>query len=52
MICTEKAHRKCRYSFGCDVGCQVADDSDCADFIMEVEMESWKEDEQHNESTL
>lgn len=47
MICTEKAHKKCHYSFGCVVGCLVADDSDCADFIMDVKKESWKEDEQH-----
>ena len=47
MICTEKVHRKCRYSFGCDIGCHVADDSDCADFIMAVETERWKEDGQH-----
>lgn len=47
MICTEKVHRKCRYSFDCVVGCQVADDSDCADFIMAVGKESWKEDGQH-----
>ena len=50
MICTEKANRKCSYSFGCDIGCQVADESECADFIVAVEKESWKEDG-HDEST-
>lgn len=47
MICTEKVHKKCRYSFDCEVGCQVADESECADFIVAVEKESWKEDKQH-----
>lgn len=36
MICTKDAHRKCPFSSMCDVGDLVADDSECADFIMKV----------------
>lgn len=36
MICTVEAHRKCPFNIMCDVGDLVADDSECADFIMKV----------------
>ncbi len=38
MRCTKEAQRECPYSRLCGPDCEVADDSECADFIMEVTM--------------
>lgn len=39
MVCTKEAFEKCPFNIMCDVGCKVADDSDCADFITAVTLE-------------
>ena len=37
MLCTRKIKRECKYARICGMeDCEVADDSECADFIMEV----------------
>lgn len=44
LICTRKVKRECKYSRMCGLeDCEVADDSECADFIMEVlnRLEAW-----------
>ena len=44
MLCTRKIKRECKYSRVCGMeDCEVADDSECADFIMEVtnRLENW-----------
>ena len=38
MICTKKAFDNCEYSRLCGENAEVADDSECADFIMEMEV--------------
>lgn len=38
MLCTKEVQRECPYSRLCGVECEVADDSECAEFIMEVTM--------------
>ena len=38
MLCTKEVQRECPYSRLCGPDCEVADDSECADFIMEVTM--------------
>lgn len=37
MICTKKARDNCEYSRLCGENAEVADDSECADYIMEME---------------
>ena len=39
MICTKKARDNCEYSRLCGENAEVEDDSECADYIMEMEME-------------
>ena len=44
MLCTRKIKRECKYSRVCGMeDCEVPDDSECADFIMEVtnRLENW-----------
>lgn len=37
MLCTRKIKRECKYARICGMeDCEVADDSECADFICEV----------------
>lgn len=36
MRCTNEVQRECKYSYMCGPDCEVADDSECADFIMSV----------------
>ena len=37
MLCTRKVKRECKYARMCGLeDCEVPDDSECADFIMEV----------------
>lgn len=39
MRCTKEVKRECKYARMCGLGdCEVPDDSECADFIMEVTM--------------
>ena len=38
MICTKKARDNCEYSRLCGENAEVADDSECADYIMEMEV--------------
>lgn len=33
MKCTTEARERCIYAYTCDVGCEVKNDGDCADFI-------------------
>lgn len=38
MLCTRKIKRECKYARICGMeDCEVADDSECADFICEIE---------------
>ena len=44
MLCTRKVKRECKYARICGMeDCEVPDDSECADFIMEVtnRLENW-----------
>lgn len=44
MLCTKKVKRECKYARMCGLeDCEVPDDSECADFIMEVtnRLENW-----------
>ena len=45
MLCTKEVQRECPYSRLCGVECEVADDSECAEFIMSVIMRREKETE-------
>jgi len=44
MLCTRKVKRECKYARICGLeDCEVPDDSECAEFIMEVtnRLENW-----------
>lgn len=44
MLCTKKVKRECKYARMCGMeDCEVPDDSECADFIVEVtnRLENW-----------
>lgn len=43
MRCTKEAFEKCPFNIMCDVGCEVADDSECADFILAVALDKIEE---------
>lgn len=45
MKCTKEAQRECKYGYICGPDCEVADDSECADFILSVIMRREKEAE-------
>ena len=45
MKCTMEVQRECPYSYMCGTDCEVSDDSECADFIMEVTMRRVKAQE-------
>jgi hypothetical protein len=38
MRCTREVQRECKYARYCGPDCEVADDSECAEFIMSVTM--------------
>lgn len=38
MRCTKEVQRECKYSRYCGPDCEVADDSECAEFIVSVTM--------------
>ena len=48
MICTKDVHNKCPFNSMCDVGCTVADNSECADYIMEVTLAKLKDQGDEN----
>ncbi|MBQ8616204.1 MAG: hypothetical protein IJ418_01705 [Clostridia bacterium] len=45
MKCTKEVQRECPYSRICGPDCEVADDSECAEFIMSVIIRREKEAE-------
>jgi len=45
MRCTKEVQRECKYARICGPDCEVADDSECADFITEVLMRRVKAQE-------
>lgn len=45
MKCTKEAQRECKYARMCGPDAEVADDSECADFIMSVAMRQVKAQE-------
>lgn len=47
MKCTIEAQRECPYSYMCGMDCEVADNSECAEFIMSVVMRSVNEEEEN-----
>lgn len=43
MICTAESREKCGYAFMCEENAEVADDSECADLIVELEVKKLDE---------
>ena len=42
MICTKEAREKCEFAYMCEEDAEVADDSECADLIINVEARKWE----------
>lgn len=43
MICTKEAREKCELAYMCEENAEVADDSECADLIVELEVKKLDE---------
>ena len=43
MICTKEAREKCDLAYMCEENAEVADDSECADLIVELEVKKLDE---------
>lgn len=47
MICTKEAREKCDFADWCEENAEVADDSECADIIVKMELEKLKRRNRH-----